>query len=88
LVRDSDGRDVMRGHIVGLQDFSGDSTLRLPNFSGVVLDQARLWVVLSEFFGSDTENVASTIKQDRTRTGRALIQRQNVFQRMLSCLLF
>ena len=50
----------------------------LPNFRGIMLDPARLWIVLGQLSVGLTDNVARLIKQDGTVTGSAQVQGHDV----------
>src|SRR5690606_5211597 len=77
LVGDADG-----GHVGGrgagvAQRLAGDVELALPDLAGVVLDPARLRIVLTEFALAHAARMAVAVEHNGARTGGALVQRQD-----------
>jgi hypothetical protein len=64
LIRDADGRDVLRAHLGPPQGFDGDADLRRPDFLRVVLDPPGRRKHLCEFLLGDRANRAVTIEDD------------------------
>ncbi|CAM3592657.1 hypothetical protein BOSP111201_14570 [Bordetella sputigena] len=79
LVGDADGGDVGRGRAGVVQGLSRDLQLAAPDLVGVVLDPARVRVILAEFALAHAARAAFGVEYDGARTGRALVQGKNVF---------
>ena len=78
LIRDADGSEVARVDAGGIEDGIDRGRLCLPDLCGVVLDPARRRKMLRELALRDGSRLAIDIEHDGARTGRALVQSQNV----------
>ena len=78
LVGNADGGNLVVMQAGLGQGLDHDRALGGEDFHRVVFDPARLRVVLLEFALRRTHHVGVTIKDDRSRTGGALVQRNNV----------
>ena len=78
LVGDADRGDVPRPDLRAAERFDADADLRRPDFLRVVLDPAGLRKDLCELLLRDRADGAVVIEDDGARTGRALIEREDV----------
>jgi hypothetical protein len=81
LIGDADRSQIARRDTRILQRALRRFELRAPDIVGIVLDPARLGKVLRKLALVDAADRAAMIENDRARTGRPLIERENVFQR-------
>ena len=79
LVGDADGGDVGGGEPGLLECVGGDSGLRGPDFIRVVFDPAGLREELAKLLLGDGDDGALVVEDDGARTGRALIESEDVF---------
>src|SRR5439155_6884640 len=77
LVGDADGRDLGRRDSRGAQSLADRLRRRLPDLPGVVLDPARLRVVLRKLDVAASPHRALRIHHERAGARGALIQRQD-----------
>ncbi len=78
LIGDADGSQIVRAQARALQGLAGAAQLRFPDFLGIVLHPSRLWIDLPQFAPRHRHRPSLAIEDDCTRTGRPLIQGQNV----------
>ena len=74
LVRHTDGSDLTAVKNVILHDPGGHIRLCVPDLAGIVFDPTGTGVMLAEFPLRRGDNGACIIENDRTRTGRSLIE--------------
>ena len=74
LIGNTDRRQVGRGNSRRRQRLDQHEPLAGPDFSGIVLDPARLRIELREFLLRGAADRPSTIENDGARTRSALIQ--------------
>jgi hypothetical protein len=86
LVGNADSGDVAGLHVCLGQSFQGDCNLRCRDLFRIVLDPSGLGENLCELALGHGSDGAFVIKQERSRTGCALIERKNVRQET-SCFL-
>ena len=78
LIRNTNRSNIFGREVVLTHDLLCHRQLRCPNFIGIMLNPARVWKKLRELLLRHTVNTATAIKQDGTRTCRALIDCENV----------
>jgi hypothetical protein len=78
LVGDTDGGNILGLCVGSGERFQGDPDLRRRNLLGIVFHPTGLGKYLIELALRDGSHFAIAIEQERSRTGRALIECQNV----------
>ena len=86
LVGNTQGCHFVRANIGFGQHFGQHRALGRPDLHGVMLNPARLWIVLGKLSLRGSDNVAIVIKDNRARTGGSLVQCNNVFLASGHCL--
>ncbi|MNM67892.1 hypothetical protein D3C81_794360 [compost metagenome] len=79
LVGDADRRHLVEADAGLGQGFHQGSALGGPDFHGVVLDPAGLWVDLGEFALGHTGDIGVVVEDDGAGTGGALVEGDDVF---------
>ena len=89
LVGDADAGYLGGGYVGCCQCLQHGGILGGPNLHWLLLDPALVRIMLGQLMLADRQNVLFTVKQNRARTGRALIQCQNILRHLsvasLSC---
>ncbi|MCY1401922.1 hypothetical protein D9M71_170490 [compost metagenome] len=79
LVGDANGRYLVEADAGVGQGFHQGSALGGPDFHGIVLDPAGLWVDLGEFALGHTGDIGVVVENDGAGTGGALVEGDDVF---------
>jgi hypothetical protein len=87
LVRDTDCGDAVGADVRLGEGLVKNTRLRRPDFGGVMLDPTGVRKDLLKLSLRGGLHVAAAIEQDRPRTGRALVERQDERHRLLLRLL-
>ena len=80
LIRDAYGSNIARSEVCPAKSLSGDTHLGSPKFVWIMLYPAGFGEDLAKFLSRNRVDPTVVVKQDRTRTGRALIERKNIGQ--------
>jgi len=83
LIGDADGGNIFGAQPRFFQSQNGDADLGFHDFAGIMLHPAGPGIDLTEFFLNRGHDGACLIKNNRPRTGRALIERQKKSHRNL-----
>ena len=79
LVRDADRSDILRGSSDLLHRLLRDEILGGPDLVRVMLDPARFWEDLGEFFLCNAAHFACSVEEDAAIACRACIQGHDIF---------
>src|SRR3989441_12531123 len=80
LIRDAYGSNIARSEVCPAKSLSGDTHLGSPKFVWIMLYPAGFGEDSAKFLSRNRVDPTVVVKQDRTRTGRALIERKNIGQ--------